>query len=76
MTRPCRYISYLLRMWETSNGERRLWRASLETPGSGQRLGFASLESLTEFLEAQTAPADKQNCDLSAQTGDAVTTDS
>jgi hypothetical protein len=48
-----RYLSYLLRLWETSNGERQIWRASLESPGSGQRQGFASLQSLIEFLEAQ-----------------------
>lgn len=43
----------MLRLWETSNGERQVWRASLESPGSGQRQGFASLQSLIEFLEAQ-----------------------
>jgi hypothetical protein len=49
-----RYLSYLLRLWETSNGEARIWRASLESPGSGQRRGFANLQSLIDFLEAQT----------------------
>lgn len=76
MNRPCRYISYLLRMWETRNGERSIWRASLETPGSGQRLGFASLESLMEFLEAQALLADERDGELDAQAGDASAADS
>ena len=49
-----RYHAYMLRLWETSNGERRIWRASLESPSSGERRGFRSLQSLIEFLEAQT----------------------
>ena len=54
MTQKPRYLSYLLRLWETSDGEKQIWRASLESPGSGQRRGFASLQSLIDFLEAQT----------------------
>jgi hypothetical protein len=63
-------------MWETRNGERSIWRASLETPGSGQRLGFASLESLMEFLEAQALLADERDGELDAQAGDASAADS
>jgi hypothetical protein len=48
-----RYLSYLLRLWQTSNGERQIWRASLESPGTGERQGFASLEDLFGFLQAQ-----------------------
>lgn len=48
------YLSYLLRLWETRDGEKEVWRASLENPGSGERLGFASLEDLYCFLNAQT----------------------
>ncbi len=48
------YISYLLRIWETANGETRLWRAQLEQPGTGERRGFASLQDLFRFLESQT----------------------
>jgi len=59
MTRKPRYLSYLLRLWETSDGEERIWRASLESPGSGQRRGFASLKDLACFLEAQTEHQDE-----------------
>jgi hypothetical protein len=48
------YLSYLLRLWQTGNDSERIWRASLETPGSGERRGFASLRELFDFLEAQT----------------------
>lgn len=53
MERSPRYQSYLLRLWETRDGEKRIWRASLESPGSGKRQGFASLEGLIQFLRAQ-----------------------
>jgi hypothetical protein len=50
----------MLRLWETSNGEKQIWRASLESPGSGQRRGFASLQSLIDYLEAQTKDLDEE----------------
>jgi hypothetical protein len=61
MNKQRRYLSYMLRLWETSNGEREIWRASLESPGSGQRRGFATLQSLIDFLEAQTSQTALQN---------------
>ncbi len=59
-----RYLSYLLRLWQTSDGGRQVWRASLESPGIGERRGFASLKDLFVFLQTQTgqtAPQDEQN---------------
>ncbi len=47
------YISYLLRMWRASNKGKVAWRASLENPHSGERLGFASLDKLFAFLRQQ-----------------------
>lgn len=49
-----RYLSYLLRIWQTADGEVRIWRASLESPGSGEQLGFASLADLFAYLEQIT----------------------
>lgn len=46
-----RYVSYLLRLWETTDGEEHAWRASLECPGTGDRLGFTTVEALFAFLE-------------------------
>lgn len=59
-----RYLSYLLRLWQTSDGERQIWRASLESPGAGERQGFASLEDLFKFLQAQIEFQDEQDKDL------------
>ncbi len=47
------YIVYLLRLWPTTDGEAEVWRASLECPGSGERHGFANLDALFAFLQAQ-----------------------
>jgi hypothetical protein len=55
-----RYLSYLLRLWQTSDGGKQVWHASLENPGSGERRGFASLEDLIGFLQAQTRPGDEE----------------
>jgi hypothetical protein len=60
MEKQQRYLSYLLRLWQTSEGGQQVWRASLESPGTGRRLGFASLKDLMDFLYAQTMPCDKQ----------------
>ena len=48
-----RYISYLLRLWQTQDGTRSIWRASLEDPRSGECRGFADLEQLWVFLKQE-----------------------
>ena len=48
------YLSYLLRLWQTSDGQDVRWHASLEVPGSGERRGFASMDDLVDFLRSQT----------------------
>jgi hypothetical protein len=65
-----RYLSYLLRLWQESAGDLRdgeppLWRASLERPQDGERLGFANLEDLFAFLERETGvgPTELQRLD-------------
>jgi hypothetical protein len=55
--RPVEYFSYLLRMWRT--GKESAWRASLEDPQTGERVGFGSLEALWEFLQRRTALSHK-----------------
>ena len=49
-----RYLSYLLRLWQTESEGRPAWRASLERPGTNERQGFASIEELVDFLWART----------------------
>jgi hypothetical protein len=46
------YLSYLLRLWRVSK-EGAVWRASLESPQTGERIGFASLDELFAFLREQ-----------------------
>jgi hypothetical protein len=59
------YVSYLLRLWRETSGESDRWRASLQDPHSGERLGFPGLEELFEFLHRQVTAAtdsdEKQN---------------
>jgi hypothetical protein len=49
-----KYLSYLLRLWTVEEEGGSAWRASLEATHSGERYGFASLESLLTFLKEQT----------------------
>jgi hypothetical protein len=48
------YVAYLLRMWQVEERENAPWRASLESPQTGERRGFASLVDLFSFLEKET----------------------
>lgn len=52
------YRAYLLRIWPAKEGERTVWRASLEDPHTGQRLGFSNLERLFVYLSDQTTMSD------------------
>jgi hypothetical protein len=52
-----RYLSYLIRLWQVEAGGRNVWRASAESPHTGERHAFAGLELLFSFLEDQTARA-------------------
>jgi len=51
---PQEYQSYLLRLWRTSSRVKPTWRASLESAQTGERRGFADLESLIVFLVQET----------------------
>jgi hypothetical protein len=61
---PCR-ISFLLRLWCEEDGASYNWRASLETPETGKRIGFASLEQLLIYLidlsESRADVQEKEN---------------
>jgi hypothetical protein len=47
-----KYRVYLLRLWRAETPDPG-WRASLEDPHTGKRIGFASLEQLFTFLMDQ-----------------------
>ena len=48
------YLAYMLRMWRVNDGENSVWRASVESPHTGERYGFANLEVLFVFLAEKT----------------------
>jgi hypothetical protein len=48
-----RYLAYMLRLWQTDDGDP-AWRASLESPHTGERRGFTDLKALFEFLKEKT----------------------
>ena len=59
---PRAYLSYLVRLWRTSDrerpcggGERATWRASLQSPLTHEIEGFRSLDELFDFLRRRTA---------------------
>jgi hypothetical protein len=54
------YRSFLLRLWRGEAGDASVWRASLQDPHTGERIGFASLEQLTAYLRDQINGSDKQ----------------
>lgn len=49
------YLAYLVRLWRARVEGQTVWRASLESSLTGERLGFASLDELFEFLRRETA---------------------
>ena len=51
---PHPYLSFLLRLWPMQGEADELWRASLESPDSGERRGFADLPALFAFLQEVT----------------------
>jgi hypothetical protein len=48
------YLSYLLRLWRESDEEKPVWRASLKSSRTGEKVGFGSLDELCAFLRMQT----------------------
>ena len=56
-----RYRAYMLRCWEVRNpqpGGSATWRFSLEDPHTGVKQGFADLEVLADFLQAELEQSD------------------
>jgi hypothetical protein len=47
----------MLRLWQAGEDEEPGWRASLESPHTGERHGFGDLAQLVAFLEEQTEAA-------------------
>ncbi|HEY4722617.1 MAG TPA: hypothetical protein VII92_12265 [Anaerolineae bacterium] len=56
-----RYHAYLLRLWQTGEDESAAWLASLEDPRTGERHGFADLNSLFAFLNMTCRETEHNN---------------
>jgi hypothetical protein len=54
MTNSSRYLAYMLRLWQVDRQGRPEWRASLESPHTAERLGFADVAQLLAFLQEKT----------------------
>jgi hypothetical protein len=63
MTNSPRYLAYMLRLWQVDRQGQPEWRASLESPHTGERLGFADVAQLLAFLQEKTdtRPLDNEN---------------
>jgi hypothetical protein len=47
------YEAFMLRLWQVGNNENLVWRASLESPSTGQCRGFATLDELYNYLKTR-----------------------
>jgi hypothetical protein len=56
-----KYLSYLLRLWQVSDGEQFIWRASLESARNGKKDHFADIEALVAYLQKNTLTGDGAN---------------
>ncbi|MBN1640921.1 MAG: hypothetical protein JXA09_06775 [Anaerolineae bacterium] len=55
-------LAYVLRLWRVSDGERAIWRASLQDVRSGERVGFAGLDEAMAYLQQQIgAPSEVEH---------------
>lgn len=46
-----RYLAYLLRMWQTQYDGQLVWWASIESPQTGERMGFSSPAAMYDYLK-------------------------
>ncbi len=52
----CRdYLAYMLRLWRAEADEEPVWRASVESPHTGERQTFANVKLLIAFLKEKTS---------------------
>ncbi|MFN8495845.1 MAG: hypothetical protein U0350_50095 [Caldilineaceae bacterium] len=59
------YRAYMLRLWRAGNppmaGQTASWRASLESPHTGECIGFGSLAELFSFLQEEVERCEAGN---------------
>lgn len=52
------YQAFLLRLWRVHSSGKLVWRASLQSPHTGERQAFADLPGLFAYLEQKTSDLD------------------
>ncbi len=52
------YQAYLLRLWRVRSSGKWAWRATVESPHTGERQAFGDLAGLFAYLERQTSGLD------------------
>lgn len=52
-TKPNHYLSYLLRLWQIKEKGKLIWRASLESVHTNEKIGFPNLNRLLDYLKKQ-----------------------
>ncbi len=60
MTRPRCYLAFMLRLWRVTDEGGMPWRASLESPHTGERHSFSNLAALFNFLEEHIRGLERQ----------------
>ena len=73
MDRQHNYLAYLLRLWQVTSDGNLVWRASVESPHTGERHGFADLQALFAFLEEKTGCPTRREVQAGDPTGLAQT---
>ena len=48
------HLAYMLRLWRAEDDAGPVWRASVESPHTGERQAFANVELLIAFLKEKT----------------------
>lgn len=52
------YLAFLIRLWREDEG---IWRCTLESPHTGERLAFANVAALLAYVQKQTdGPASEE----------------
>ena len=59
---PAVYYSYVLRLWNSHSEEGATWRASLQDVQTDERVSFASIEELIDYLWTLAADAGEDRC--------------
>ena len=54
------YMAFMLRLWRAAEHDIWIWRASLESPHTSERRGFATLREPFAFLESDVGGAEQK----------------